>query len=91
MSFVVVLDACVLFPGSLRDILLRAAGAGMYKLGLTTEILEEVRRNLFKKEVAPENARRLMAEIRKYFNDSFIYGYESLFPPCLSTRKIGMC
>lgn len=49
MAIVVVLDACVLFPASLRDTLLRAAKADLYRLHLTEEILEEVRRNLIKK------------------------------------------
>ncbi len=46
-NFVVVLDACVLYPASLRDTLLPAAGAGLYRVQLTDEILEEVQRNLF--------------------------------------------
>lgn len=45
-SFVVLLDACAIFPMSLRDTLLRAADAGLYRLVLTEDILEEVRRNL---------------------------------------------
>jgi hypothetical protein len=49
-SIGVVLDACVLFPGSLRDILLRATEADLYRLCLTDQILEEMRRNLVKKE-----------------------------------------
>jgi predicted nucleic acid-binding protein len=48
-SLVVVLDACVLMPASLRDILLRAADADLYKLQWTDNILEEVERNLISK------------------------------------------
>ena len=44
----VVLDACVLFPASLRDILLRAAEVGLYRIRLSDTILEETRRNLVK-------------------------------------------
>ena len=36
-SFGVVLDANVLFPASLRDTLLRAADAGLYRLQLTLD------------------------------------------------------
>ena len=45
----VVVDACVLFPASLRDILLRAAEVGFYQIRLSDTILEETRRNLVKK------------------------------------------
>jgi hypothetical protein len=45
----VVLDACVLFSWALRDIFLRAADAELYKLCLTDQILEEMRRNLVQK------------------------------------------
>lgn len=48
-SLVVVLDACVLVPASLRDILLRAADADLYRLQWTDNILEEVERNLIGK------------------------------------------
>jgi len=48
LSLTAVLDACVLFPASLRDTLLRAANADLYGMRLTDEILEEVSRNLIK-------------------------------------------
>jgi len=41
----VVLDANVLFPFSLRDTLLRAAGASYFQFFWTEEILDEARRN----------------------------------------------
>ena len=47
----VVLDACVLIPATLRDTLLRAAEQGMYRLHWSNQILEEVRRNLIKREM----------------------------------------
>lgn len=52
----VVLDACVLFPASLRDTLLRAADADLYRVHLTADILEEVRRNLVKKGMQEQKA-----------------------------------
>ena len=45
-SIHVILDTCVLFPGSLRDVLLRAAEEQLYRLYLTDQILEELRKNL---------------------------------------------
>ena len=47
-SFGAVLDANVLYPASLRDVLLHAAAAGLYRPHFTDEILEEMRRNLVK-------------------------------------------
>ena len=44
--FVVVLDANVLFPFTLRDTLLRAAAAELYQVRWTGRILDEMARNL---------------------------------------------
>lgn len=71
-SFGVVLDACVLFPASLRDTLLRAADANLYRLQLTEDILEEVRRNLVKKGMQEVKAQRLIDVIRKQFSEAFV-------------------
>ncbi len=60
-SFGAVLDASVLFPAAVRDTLLRAAGAGLYQLYWSTDILEEVRRNLVKSgRATQEQAQRLV-------------------------------
>ena len=44
--FIVVLDANVLFPFTLRDTLLRAAAADFYQLRWSSEILDEMISNL---------------------------------------------
>ena len=44
--FIVVVDANVLFPLTLRDTVLRAAAAGFYQLRWSAEILAEMERNL---------------------------------------------
>ena len=54
MAFLVVLDACVLYPASLRDTLLRLAEAEFYDLYWSNEILDEVRRNLVENADATE-------------------------------------
>ncbi len=78
-SLVVVLDANVLFPASLRDTLLRAAKEGLYKLQCTEEILDEVHRNLVGKGIITENqAQRLKGNIRYYFSESFITHHRPL-------------
>ncbi|MGK7874185.1 MAG: hypothetical protein AB4426_12985 [Xenococcaceae cyanobacterium] len=45
---IVVLDACVLIPMPLCDILLRAAEASLYRFHTSEQILEETARNLAK-------------------------------------------
>jgi hypothetical protein len=45
-SLLAVLDACVLVPAALCDLLLRAGSAGLYQLRWSDEILAEVQRTL---------------------------------------------
>ncbi|HWS82740.1 MAG TPA: PIN domain-containing protein [Ktedonobacteraceae bacterium] len=72
-SIRVILDACVLFPGSLRDVLLRGAKAKLYRVGLTDQILEEMRRNLVEKgHVTEEKGQCLVSVIKEHFPSSFI-------------------
>lgn len=68
----VVLDACVLFPASLRDTLLRAADADLYRVHLTEDILEEVRRNLVKKGMQEQKAQRLIDVIKAQFASGIV-------------------
>jgi len=49
MSFPALLDACVLLPYQLCDLLLRLAEAEMYRPLWSAEILDEVRRNLLRR------------------------------------------
>ena len=80
-SLTVVLDACVLFPASLRDTLFRAARAGLYNIRLTGEILEEVRRNLKNKRgITEAQMRRLIFTIQEKFEGKFVFDYEVLLP-----------
>jgi predicted nucleic acid-binding protein len=80
-SIGVVLDACVLFPGSLRDILLRAAEVDLYRLCLTDQIVEEMRRNLVKKRQMTEiQAQYLVQEMKKSFSDAFEIEHIPLIP-----------
>ena len=46
MSFVVVYDANVLYPSTLRDLLIRIAQAGLVQARWTDQILDEVFRNI---------------------------------------------
>jgi predicted nucleic acid-binding protein len=76
VGVVVVLDACVLFPFTLRDTLLRIAEARLYQVRWTDEILEEVRRNLIKTNQATEdNALRLVRVMNEVFKSAPVTDY----------------
>jgi predicted nucleic acid-binding protein len=77
--FIVVVDANVLFPLTLRDTVLRAAAAGFYQLRWSAEILDEMERNLVSKgRVSPDKASRLRATMEKYFPEAEVTEYEPL-------------
>ncbi len=84
-----VLDACVLFSAALRDTLLRAAVKRLYRLHLTEEILDEVRRNLLKSGRIPDSglADRLVEQIRRAFPGSMVEGYSALVPEMTNHPK----
>lgn len=75
--FIVVLDANVLFPLTLRDTVLRAAAAGLYQLRWSAEILDEMERNLVTKGRIPKDkAARLRSTMQKYFPEAEVTEYE---------------
>jgi predicted nucleic acid-binding protein len=86
-SFGVVLDANVLFPASLRDTLLRVADTGLYRLQLTDDILEEMRRNLVKKGMAEMKAQRLVQVIKDIYQDAFVTGHHLLIDSMPNEEK----
>jgi hypothetical protein len=78
-TFIVVVDANVLFPFTLRDTVLRAAAAGFYQLRWSAEILGEMERNLVSKgTVTPDQAARLRATMERFFPEADVTGYEPL-------------
>lgn len=73
MAFRVVLDACVLYPFSLRDILLRLAECELYDLYWSDRILAETTRNLVESGVMPQQAAdRLETAMRGAFDGSVV-------------------
>jgi hypothetical protein len=46
VAFVVVYDACVLYPASIRDLLIRLAGTGLFRARWTDRILDECFENI---------------------------------------------
>lgn len=80
-TFLVVVDANVLVPAVLCDFILRAAGADMYRLVWTEDILDEVRRTLIidlGKSVA--QADRRIAAMKSTFPRRSLRNTLSLFP-----------
>jgi predicted nucleic acid-binding protein len=77
--FIVVADANVLYPLTLRDTVLRAAAAGFYQLRWSADILEEMERNLVLKGGIPaEKAARLRATMERAFPEAEVTGYRPL-------------
>lgn len=87
-SFVVVLDACVLIPAPLRDTLLRAAEADLYRAQWSEDILNEVERNLISDlGRTAEQAKRLVDTMRAYFPEALVTGHESVIPAMTNDPK----
>lgn len=77
---IALLDACVLYPPSLRDLLMRVAVAGVYEPRWTDEIHDEWTRNVLSNSpgVTPaqlERTRRLMDQT---IPDGLVSDYEAL-------------
>jgi len=74
-----VLDANVLYPGSLRDTLLRVSALGYYEVRWSQQILDEMSRNLLAKaEMTPKQIERLLAAMQEAFPEAMVIGYEDL-------------
>ena len=73
MAYAVVLDACVLYPASLRDTLLRFAAAEFYDLLWSDRILDEAERNLIADgRVDALGARRLRDAMASSFDGAAV-------------------
>lgn len=72
-TFPAVIDACVLFPALVRDILLRAAEADLYRVHWSQEILDEVTRNLVREsKMSQSQAQHLSSEMNRAFPEAII-------------------
>ncbi|MCC9311695.1 PIN domain-containing protein [Kitasatospora sp. RB6PN24] len=78
MAFVVVYDACVLYPNTLRDLLIRVARAGMVQAKWTEQILDEVDRALAGKVPDEAKRRRLRELMNLAVRDCLVSGHEPL-------------
>ncbi|EWH00140.1 PIN domain-containing protein [Halomonas sp. BC04] len=81
MRFVVIYDACVLYPAPLRDLLMRLATTGLFAARWTEQIHDEWTRNLLRKR--PELAEaipRTVELMNKAVPDALVTGHEPLIP-----------
>ena len=74
----VFLDACVLVPYQLTDLLLRIAEAELFEPLWSADVLTEVERNIVKLDVHPDKAARRIAQMVSAFPNATVTGYESL-------------
>lgn len=82
MTFVAVYDANVLYPSTLRDVLIRSALGGLVQAKWTEEILDETFRNIQKNrpDLDPRRLERTRQLLRTVVRDSMVTGYEELIP-----------
>jgi predicted nucleic acid-binding protein len=79
--FKVVLDACVLYPFLIRDVLLQAAAHGFYQVYWSEMILDEALRNLVEDgRMREDKAANLLAVMRRAFPEAQVTDYETLIP-----------
>ena len=79
---VALLDACVLYPPSLRDLLMWLAAVGAYAPRLTEDIHPEWIRNVLadRQEVTSAQLDRTRRLMNQAGPDSLVSGYEALIP-----------
>ena len=81
MTPLALLDACVLVPDWLRDLFLRCASEGLFRLRWSETILDEVERTLVTDLLVPaEKASRARSKMAEAFDESFVSEFEALIP-----------
>ncbi|HEX6615832.1 MAG TPA: PIN domain-containing protein [Gemmatimonadales bacterium] len=82
MTFVVIYDACVLYPAALRDLLIRLAAAGTVRARWSDTILDEAFQNIRRNrpDLDPERLERTRVRMIRAVPDCLVTGYEGLVP-----------
>ncbi|MEP6645788.1 MAG: PIN domain-containing protein [Saprospiraceae bacterium] len=80
--FTAILDACVLYPAPLRDLLLSLAQSNLFKPKWTECIQEEWVSNLLEErpELSPDRILRTVNLMNEGFEDSLVLNYEEIIP-----------
>ena len=94
MAFVVLYDACVLYPAPLRDLLIRLANTGVVRARWSATILDECFRNILENrpDLKPESLERTRELMTQAVPDCMVTNFEgsstrSFFP----TSTIALC
>jgi len=76
MAFVVLYDACVLYPAPLRDLLIRLANTGIVRARGSATILDECFRNILanRPDLRPEALNRTRELMRQAVPDCMVSG-----------------
>lgn len=79
-GFTALLDACVLYPAPLRDLLLSLAADGIYRAKWSQKIHDEWTRNLIanRSDLDPQRIRDTCTQMNVAVPDSLVTGYEDL-------------
>lgn len=86
--FIVVLDANVLFPFTLRDTLLRAASYEFFQMRWSADILDEMQRNLVdEQKMNLTQAKALRRQMETVFPDAEVNDYQALIPGMKNDEK----
>lgn len=77
-----VLDACVLFPAPLRDLLMELAVRDLFRARWTDEIHDEWVRNLLgqRPDLDPKRLERTRSLMNSHVRDCLVTGYQTLIP-----------
>lgn len=75
MAFLAVLDACVLYPVELRNLLLCVAEQGLYRPLWTEKILSEMRRSILRRNphLSDDQLDHLVAQMKIAFPEAMIH------------------
>lgn len=88
MLFPAVLDACVLVPYPLYDVLLRTAEHSLYRPHWSPHILDEVERNVVVQlGQDPARAKQRIDAMERAFPDASVSGYEKIVPAMTNHPK----
>lgn len=81
-NFTVIYDACVLYPNTLRDLLMELAMKNIFRAKWTEEIHQEWMRNVHKNkpEISLEKLNRVRELMNENVLDSLVRGYEWIIP-----------
>ena len=94
MAFVVLYDACVLYPAPLRDLLIRLANTGVVRARWSATILDECFRNILENrpDLKPESLERTRELMTQAVPDCMVTNFEGLIDALvLPTSTIATC